>query len=64
MTNSALHIAKNLVFHFRTKHISIHYHFVRKVVEEGSVNMQKIHTGENLVDVMIKSININNFTWV
>jgi hypothetical protein len=43
-SRSALHIARNLVFHSRTKHIGVQYHFVREVVEKGSVDMQKIHT--------------------
>ncbi|RDX83165.1 hypothetical protein CR513_35947, partial [Mucuna pruriens] len=52
---SALHIATNLVFHSKTKHIGAQYHFVRKL-EEGRVDMQKIHTKDKLVGVMIKSI--------
>jgi len=43
-SQSALHILKNLAFHSRTKHIGIRYHFVREVVEKGSVDMHKIHT--------------------
>ena len=60
---SALHIARNPAFHSRTKHIGVQYHFVREVVEDGCVDMQKIHTTENLADVMTKSINIDKFIW-
>ncbi|KAH9660160.1 hypothetical protein KPL70_024117 [Citrus sinensis] len=60
---SALHIAKNLAFHFRTKPIGVQYHFVREVVEDGSVDLQKIHTNENLVDVLTKPINTDKFVW-
>ena len=43
-SQSALHIARSPSSHSRTKHIDVQYHFVREVVEEGSVDMQKIHT--------------------
>ena len=60
-SQSALHIARNPAFHSRTKHIGVQYHFVREVVEDGSVDMQKIHTKENLADVMTKPINTDKF---
>lgn len=62
-SQSALHIARNPTFHSRTKHIGVQYHFVREVVEEGSVDMQKIHTKDNLADVMTKPINADKFIW-
>ncbi|KAH9769282.1 hypothetical protein KPL71_011940 [Citrus sinensis] len=51
-SQSAVHIARNPVFHSRTKHIGVQYHFVREVVEYGSVDLQKIHTNENLANVL------------
>ncbi|KAH9670424.1 hypothetical protein KPL70_016984 [Citrus sinensis] len=60
---SALHIARNPAFHSRTKHIGVQYHFVREVVEDGSVDLQKIHTKENLADVLTKPINTDKFVW-
>jgi hypothetical protein len=62
-SQSALHIARNPAFHSRTKHIGVQYHFVREVVEEGSVDMQKIHTNDNLADAMTKPINADKFIW-
>jgi len=38
-SQSALHIARNPAFHSRTKHIDVQYHFVREVVEDGSVDL-------------------------
>ncbi|PON33119.1 hypothetical protein PanWU01x14_355340, partial [Parasponia andersonii] len=60
-SQSGLHIARNPAFHSRTKHISIQYYFVREVVEDGSVDMKKIHTKENLTDALTKSINTDKF---
>ena len=60
-SQSVLHIAKNPAFYSRTKHIGVQYHFFREVVEDGRVDMLKIHTKENLADVMTKSINTDKF---
>ncbi|KAH9667758.1 Integrase catalytic domain-containing protein [Citrus sinensis] len=62
-SQSALHIARNPAFHSRTKYIGVKYHFVREVVEDGSVDLQKIHTKENLADVLTKPINADKFIW-
>ncbi|KAH9650013.1 hypothetical protein KPL70_026197 [Citrus sinensis] len=60
---SALHIVRNPAFHSRRKHIRVQYHIVREVVEDGNVDLQKIHTKENLVDVLTKPINTDKFVW-
>ncbi|KAE8674537.1 hypothetical protein F3Y22_tig00111745pilonHSYRG00059 [Hibiscus syriacus] len=46
-----------------TKHIRVQYHFIREKVEEGTVDMQKIHTKDNIADFMTKAINVDKFTW-
>ena len=53
-SQSALHVARNLASHSRTKHIGAQYHFVKEVVEEGNVDMQEIHTIDNLADAVTK----------
>ena len=60
-SQNALYIARNLDFYSKTKHIGVQYHFVRETVEDGSVDLQKIHTKDNLVDVMTKPINSDKF---
>jgi hypothetical protein len=62
-SQSALHLAKNPAFHSKTKHIRVQYHFVREKVEEGSVDIQKIHTKDNLADMLTKPINNDKFIW-
>ncbi|KAE8703963.1 hypothetical protein F3Y22_tig00110462pilonHSYRG00425 [Hibiscus syriacus] len=62
-SQSALHLARNPIFHSMTKHIRVQYHFIREKVEEGTVDIQKIHTKDNIADFMTKAINADKFTW-
>lgn len=39
---SAISLAKNPIFHARTKHIEIHYHFIRKNVLQGEIDMEHL----------------------
>ena len=53
---SAIYLAKNQVYHARTKHIDVRFHFVRKILEEGDIELLKIHTSENPADMLTKVI--------
>ena len=58
---SAIYLAKNQVFHARTKHIDVRYHFVRDVLEDGDVEIVKVHTKDNPVDMLTKVVPSNKF---
>ena len=55
-SQSAIHLAKNQVFHARTKHIDVRYHFVREILEEEEIVLQKIHTTENPANMLTKVV--------
>ena len=44
---SAIYLGRNSTFHSRTKHIDIRYHWIRDVLEEKKVHLDKVHTNEN-----------------
>ena len=50
----AISMVKNPVFHKRTKHIQIRYHFDREAVEEGTIALEYYHTSEMLADSFTK----------
>ena len=37
-------LAKNPVFHAKTKHIEVKYHFLRQVLEDKRLQLVKVHT--------------------
>ncbi|KAL2498871.1 cysteine-rich RLK (RECEPTOR-like protein kinase) 8 [Abeliophyllum distichum] len=48
---SAIHLSKNPVYHDRTKHMDIKFHFVRDMVEKNIVDLIKIPTQFNPSDI-------------
>jgi len=61
-SKSAIYLAKNQVYHVRTKHIDVRFHFVREILDEGDIELLKIHTKENLADMLTKVVSGVKFT--
>eukprot|EP01018_Ginkgo_biloba_P017975 Gb_10802 [translate_table: standard] len=52
---SCIKLSKNPVFHDRSKHIEIRYHFIRDYVQRGAVEIQYISTDEKVADILTKA---------
>lgn len=50
-------LARNPVFHDRTKHIDVRYHYTREVIEAGTVDTAYQPTENMTADVLTKSLN-------
>ena len=53
---SAICLAKNQIHHARTKHIDVRFYFVREIVDEGDILLQKISTIDNPADMLTKVV--------
>ena len=57
-SQSAIHLGKNQVYHARTKHIDIRYHFIRELLEDDILKLDKIAGSENPADMLTKPVTI------
>ena len=53
---SCIRLSENPVFHDRSKHIEIRYHFIRDYVQRGAVLLRYISTDEQVADILTKSL--------
>ena len=58
---SAIFLIKDQMFHERTKHIDVRYHFVREIIARGDIVVSKVGTQDNPIDMMTKSLPIAKF---
>ncbi|MCO5597650.1 hypothetical protein L7F22_051731 [Adiantum nelumboides] len=53
---SSIQLAQNPVFHDRTKHIEVHYHFIRERLLDGSIDLTFMRTDEQVFDIFTKAL--------
>ncbi len=59
---SSLALASNPVFHARTKHIEVDYHFIREKVVRRDVVVKFVSTTDQLADILTKCLPSLGFT--
>nr|GEX92812.1 hypothetical protein [Tanacetum cinerariifolium] len=52
---------KNPVYHSKTKHVEIRHHFIRDCLEKKLINVDHIHTDENVADLLTKPFDAGRF---
>lgn len=52
----SISLSRNPVFHARTKHIEIHFHWIREKIQDGSINIKYCPTEDMVADVLTKSL--------
>jgi hypothetical protein len=60
---SCIKMIENLVFHDKTKHIEIRYHYIRDMVQKGVVKLQYVGKDEQVADVLTKPMSRVKFEY-
>ncbi|KAL6347764.1 hypothetical protein AAG906_026293 [Vitis piasezkii] len=58
---SAIFLTKGQMFHQRTKHIDVWYHFVCDIIARGDIVVAKVSIHDNLADMMTKILYVAKF---
>ncbi len=56
---SSILLANNPVYQARTKHIEVHYHFIREKVITKEIDLIHVSTEDQVVDIFTKALGTN-----
>nr|GEW04621.1 copia protein [Tanacetum cinerariifolium] len=60
----AIDLSKNPIQHSRTKHIEIRHHFLLDNVQKGHISIEKVHSVENIADILTKPLKRESFNYL
>jgi hypothetical protein len=60
---SCVKLTENPVFHNKSKHIEIRYHYITYIVQKGAVKLQYITIDEQIEDVLTKPLSRVKFVY-
>ena len=60
---SCMKFSENLVFHDKSKHIEIKFHYIRDMVHRGAVKLQHMAMDEQIVDVLTNPLSRMKFEY-
>ena len=56
-------LSENLVFHDKSKHIEMRYHYLRDMVQKGAIHLQYVLIEEKIADVFTKPLTAVKFVY-
>jgi hypothetical protein len=58
---SCIKLSEHHVFHDRSKHIEMRYHYFRDMVQKNILNIQYVPTAEQTADILTKPLSLTKF---
>ena len=59
----AIRLSKDSTFHARTKHIDVHFHFIRQTVSQNKIQLEYLPTSDMIGDTFTKSLSFHKFSY-
>ncbi len=56
---SSILLTNNLVYHARTKHIEVHYHFIKEEVLAKEIDLIHVSIEDKVVEIFTKALGID-----
>ncbi len=56
---SSILLVNNPVYHVRTKHIEVHYHFIREKIIAKEIDLIHVSIEDQVVDIFTKALGTN-----
>ncbi|GJR26875.1 hypothetical protein Tco_1103107 [Tanacetum coccineum] len=63
-SKSSINISCNPVQHSRTKHIAVHYQFIKEHLEKGTIELYFVKTDYQLADLFTKALLVDRFNYL
>ena len=60
---SCIKLSENPMFHDRSKHIEMKYHFIRDLVQRGTLKLLYIRIDEQIADILTKPLTAAKFVY-
>ena len=60
---SCLKLTENLVFHDRSKHIEMKYHYIRNMIQRSAIKLQYIAIVDQIADILTKLLPLTKFAY-
>jgi hypothetical protein len=54
-------LAMDHVWHMRTKHMRVKFHYIRQQVTDGEIRVEQVHLADNIADILTKSLGKMDF---
>ena len=62
-SQSAMSLNKNQVYHNKTKHVNVKYHFIQDMINSKAIAIKKISTSENVANMLTKVLPYEKFNY-